>query len=120
MGFRVLRDPVPELPLAPDDRLEEPLFVDLDVLVLRDPGGEDVRVAMVATLGLRHTRPRHRSGACRPVTFCSSPRRPVTGDPRDDHDPAASGVVWGPSSSYSSSGGHAERADIIHSRGYHT
>ncbi|WP_235959238.1 hypothetical protein [Nocardioides acrostichi] len=38
----VLRDLVPE-PLE-------------DVLVLRDPGGEDVRVAMVATLGDRHTR----------------------------------------------------------------
>ena len=120
MGFRVLRDPVPEPPLDPDDRLEEPLFVDLDVLVLRDPGGEDVRVAMVATLGLRHTRPRHHSGACRPVTFCSSSRRPVTPDQRDDHDRDASGVVPGPSSSYSSSGGHAEAADIIHSRGYNT
>ncbi|WP_068111054.1 hypothetical protein [Nocardioides dokdonensis] len=47
----VLRDRVPELP----DRLEEPV---VDVLVLRDPGGEDVRVAMVHTLGERLTRPR--------------------------------------------------------------
>ena len=31
------------------------LVLRLDVLVLRDPGGEDVRVAMVTTLGDHHT-----------------------------------------------------------------
>ena len=29
--------------------------LDEDVLLLRDPGGEDVRVAMLTTLGLGHT-----------------------------------------------------------------
>jgi hypothetical protein len=39
--LRVLRDREPELPRElPEDR-------DEDVLLLRDPGGEDVRVAMV-------------------------------------------------------------------------
>ncbi|NYD58724.1 hypothetical protein BKA08_002962 [Nocardioides marinisabuli] len=47
----VLRGRVPELP----DRVEDPF---VDVLVLRDPGGEDVRVAMLATLGERLSRPR--------------------------------------------------------------
>ncbi|MDO3398038.1 hypothetical protein QWJ41_20105 [Nocardioides sp. SOB44] len=47
----VLRGRVPELP----DRVEDPF---VDVLVLRDPGGEDVRVAMLATLGERLTSPR--------------------------------------------------------------
>ena len=38
----------------PDDRVfDEP---DLDVRLLDDAGGEDVRVAMVANLGDRHTR----------------------------------------------------------------
>jgi hypothetical protein len=39
--LRVLRDREPEPPrVVPEDRFE-------DVLLLRDPGGEDVRVAMV-------------------------------------------------------------------------
>jgi hypothetical protein len=48
----VLRGRVPVLDPEPL-RL---LVLRLDVLVLRDPGGEDVRVAMVTTLGDRHTR----------------------------------------------------------------
>jgi len=41
VGLRALRDREPELPRElPADR-------DEDVLLLRDPGGEDVRVAMV-------------------------------------------------------------------------
>jgi hypothetical protein len=38
-----------------------PLVFDLDedVLLLRDPGGEDVRVAMVNTVGLSHTSHTH-------------------------------------------------------------
>jgi hypothetical protein len=37
-----------------------PLFdLDEDVLLLRDPGGEDVRVAMVTTLGRCHTSHTH-------------------------------------------------------------
>ncbi|GAB3195193.1 hypothetical protein GCM10027062_01570 [Nocardioides hungaricus] len=38
---------------------------DVDVLLLRDPGGEDVRVAMVTTLRSRHSRHTHHRGACR-------------------------------------------------------
>jgi hypothetical protein len=47
--FVVLR----ERELEPDllRELDEPL----DVLLLREPGGEDVRVAMVRNLGHRHT-----------------------------------------------------------------
>jgi hypothetical protein len=47
----VLRGRVPVL----DPELLRLLALRLDVLVLRDPGGEDVRVAMVTTLGDRHT-----------------------------------------------------------------
>lgn len=36
-----------------------------DVLELRDPGGEDVRVAMTPNLGDRHFRPRDHNDACR-------------------------------------------------------
>lgn len=43
--FDVLRGRVP-------DRV---CLLEVDVLVLRDPGGEDVRVAMVLTLGERLT-----------------------------------------------------------------
>jgi len=44
LRFRVLEPPRP------------PFFdLDEDVLLLRDPGGEDVRVAMLTTLGLGHT-----------------------------------------------------------------
>jgi hypothetical protein len=50
----VLRGRVPVLDPEPL-RL---LLPRVDVLVLRDPGGEDVRVAMVTTLGDRHTRHR--------------------------------------------------------------
>ena len=47
--FFVLRDRVLEArPFEAGD-------LDVDVLVLRDPGGEDVRVAMVTPLGDRHT-----------------------------------------------------------------
>ncbi|GGO75310.1 hypothetical protein GCM10012276_25380 [Nocardioides deserti] len=58
----VLRDRVLELP--------RPLLVllgdlDVDVLVLRDPGGEDVRVAMVVNLLRRHTSHRDHTSACR-------------------------------------------------------
>jgi hypothetical protein len=56
--LRVLRDRVLEPP-RPDellDRLEPDLLDrDEDVLLLRDPGGEDVRVAMVTNLGQSHT-----------------------------------------------------------------
>jgi hypothetical protein len=48
------------------DRVLEPLVVvDLGVLELRDPGGEDVRVAMVRTLRLRPTRHMDHRDACR-------------------------------------------------------
>ena len=54
----LLRDRVLEPP-RPDellDRLEPDLLDrDEDVLLLRDPGGEDVRVAMVMNLGQSHT-----------------------------------------------------------------
>ena len=46
----VLRGRVPELVPLP-----VLLVLRVDVLVLRDPGGEDVRVAMVTTLGDHHT-----------------------------------------------------------------
>ena len=57
--LRVLRDRVLE-PLRP-------LLLDLDedVLLLRDPGGEDVRVAMVINLGHGHTSHRDHTSACR-------------------------------------------------------
>jgi hypothetical protein len=64
-GVRLLLRPVLR------DR-EDELFVDrpLDederaVLELRDPGGEDVRVAMVRSLCERHTSHRDHTGACR-------------------------------------------------------
>ena len=53
------------------DRVLEPFFDRaaalpvLDVLELRDPGGEDVRVAMVGTLRPRHTSHMDHTGACR-------------------------------------------------------
>ena len=47
----VLRDRVL---VPPPEPLRAPV---VDVLVLRDPGGEDVRVAMVATLGERLSSP---------------------------------------------------------------
>ena len=40
------------------------LELDLDVLLLRDPGGEDVRVAMLSTLGVGHTSPMDHRSAC--------------------------------------------------------
>ena len=46
------------LRLALRDRVRDLVFADVprvDVLLLRDPGGEDVRVAMLMTLGDRHT-----------------------------------------------------------------
>jgi hypothetical protein len=57
--LRVLRDRVLE-PLRP-------LLLDLDedALLLRDPGGEDVRVAMVINLGHSHTSHRDHTNACR-------------------------------------------------------
>jgi len=58
--LRVLRDRVLE-PLRPL-RLD----LDEDVLLLRDPGGEDVRVAMVNNLGHSHTSHRDHRIACRP------------------------------------------------------
>jgi hypothetical protein len=58
----VLRDRVLE-PLRPEPRELLP-DLDEDVLLLRDPGGEDVRVAMVTTLGGRHTSPRDHTSAC--------------------------------------------------------
>jgi hypothetical protein len=47
--LRVLRDRVlePLRPLDPDRVDPDLLDLDEDVLLLRDPGGEDVRVAMV-------------------------------------------------------------------------
>jgi hypothetical protein len=51
--FFVLRLRVPEPPRLPFFDLDE------DVLLLRDPGGEDVRVAMLTTLGVRHTSHTH-------------------------------------------------------------
>jgi hypothetical protein len=48
------------------DRVLEPnLLVVRDVLELRGPGGEDVRVAMVRTLRRRHTSHTDHMGACR-------------------------------------------------------
>jgi len=64
-GFRVLRDRVLEEPLPLEVRLGEPDDEDEDVLLLRDPGGEDVRVAMLDTLVLSHTRPTDHTSACR-------------------------------------------------------
>ncbi|GAA1112658.1 hypothetical protein GCM10009668_37980 [Nocardioides dubius] len=52
----VLRDRV----LEPD-----PEAFARDVLLLRDPGGEDVRVAMLATLGESHHSLRDHTSACR-------------------------------------------------------
>jgi hypothetical protein len=57
--LRVLRDRVLE-PLRPFL-----LDLDEDVLLLRDPGGEDVRVAMVINLGHSHTSHRDHRVACR-------------------------------------------------------
>ena len=56
--FRALRvvDPEPR-PLV--------LLLFEDVLVLRDPGGEDVRVAMPPNVGDRHTSHRDHTDACR-------------------------------------------------------
>ncbi len=64
-GFRVLRVRGVEEPLPLVDRLA-PDDVDEDVLLLRDPGGEDVRVAMLDTLVLCHMRPTDHRSACRP------------------------------------------------------
>ena len=57
VGFRALRDRVLE-PLRP---LPAELLRDreVDVLLLREPGGEDVRVAMVSNLGHSHTSHTH-------------------------------------------------------------
>lgn len=55
----VLRDRVLELR---DEEL--PVLRVVDVLLLRDPGGEDVRVAMVTTLRSRHSRHTHHRSAC--------------------------------------------------------
>src|SRR5688572_3227456 len=72
------------------DRVLEPLVVrlDPDVLELRDPGGEDVRVAMVRTLRPRHTRHRDHRSACRvrvvrphPLGVDPSPSLPIVGRP---------------------------------------
>jgi len=47
----------------PDDRVFEEL--DREVLLLDDAGGEDVRVAMVASVGECHTSPMlHTPGTC--------------------------------------------------------
>src|SRR5215207_6096304 len=51
LRVRVLEPPRPDRPLL--DRPEA------DVLVLRDPGGEDVRVAMAPNVGHRHSRHMH-------------------------------------------------------------
>ena len=62
--FFVLRVRVLEPPRPPDFDLDE------DVLLLRDPGGEDVRVAMVTTLGrchTSHTHHRERVGSLHPT-----------------------------------------------------
>ncbi|CAA9390286.1 MAG: hypothetical protein AVDCRST_MAG06-1528 [uncultured Nocardioides sp.] len=58
--LEVLRDRVLAFRAVDPDRdiAVDPL---LDVLELRDPGGEDVRVAMVATLRPSHTSPRDHS-----------------------------------------------------------
>ncbi len=58
----VLRDRVLE-PLRPVLRVVL-VLLDVDVLLLRDPGGEDVRVAMVTTLRSRHSRHTHHRSAC--------------------------------------------------------
>jgi hypothetical protein len=60
--------PEPVLRLVLVDR-GEPVLRDReveDVLLLRDPGGEDVRVAMVPTLRSRHTSHTHHRSACLP------------------------------------------------------
>jgi len=70
VGVRVLRDREPEPPRdLPDDR-------DEDVLLLRDPGGEDVRVAMVRRLGHGHTSHTDHTDACRPRTSRCEVRQP--------------------------------------------
>jgi hypothetical protein len=64
--LRVLRDRVLELPrlvLEPDE----------DVLLLRDPGGEDVRVAMVMSLGDRHTSLMRYTPRAVPNPTCAAP-----------------------------------------------
>ncbi|GAA1808434.1 hypothetical protein GCM10009795_062100 [Nocardioides hankookensis] len=58
----VLRDRVLE-PLVPGLRVVLVVRV-LDVLLLRDPGGEDVRVAIVPTLRTGHTSHTHHRSAC--------------------------------------------------------
>ncbi|GAB6986664.1 hypothetical protein JCM10369A_31880 [Nocardioides pyridinolyticus] len=55
----VLRDRVLELR---DEEL--PVLRVVDVLLLRDPGGEDVRVAMVSTLRSSHSRHTYHRSAC--------------------------------------------------------
>jgi hypothetical protein len=67
-GLRLVLE-VGFLPVLRDrvlDALPRPvLLVDEDVLLLRDPGGEDVRVAMVINLGHSHTSHRDHRSACR-------------------------------------------------------
>jgi hypothetical protein len=61
-----LRLLVPDLGELPDDRDREPEPPLLDVLLLRDAGGEDVRVAMIRNVRDFPTRPtRHTPGAPR-------------------------------------------------------
>jgi hypothetical protein len=58
LPLRVLRDRVLEVPrlvVPPDLVVPALLEVDEDVLLLREPGGEDVRVAMLINLGQSHT-----------------------------------------------------------------
>ncbi len=64
VGFRALRERELDALLPAEARLEAVVLVE-EVLLLREPGGEDVRVAMVVTLGPSHMRPMHHTSACR-------------------------------------------------------
>ena len=64
LPLRVLRDRVLELPrfvVPPDLVVPDLLDVGEVVLLLREPGGEDVRVAMVINVGHSHTSHRDHS-----------------------------------------------------------
>jgi hypothetical protein len=68
----VLRDREVEV-LRPVLRLVVLRVLDEDVLLLRDPGGEDVRVAMVTTLRSSHSSHRDHRGACLAGGACVVP-----------------------------------------------
>ena len=91
VGFRVAWLPVLR------DRVLEPALE--GVLLLREPGGEDVRVAMSRTLGDRHTS--HRDHRLRVAAYwwnAAEPRAPRVGEPIGLGDPLQPGdaIFHGP------------------------